>query len=155
MAAVNLLTFSILDERGTRGQVNIFVPTGLTLAQYEAFVTAAAPDVDAMTGGKVMSAALTLDIALPAGLKANPIADQFMEQGVNFPFSCNGTGYRHTVRVPAFRDTLITDGAVDVAAQSVIDWIATLTAGDAVVLPCDKYGNDIETDLGPYIAFRK
>lgn len=154
MAQVNLITFSILDDKSTRGQVNIFVPTGMTLAEYAAYVTATAPKLDLVTGGQIMSASLTLQMTLPGGLKASPIADDHIERGVNFPFACANTNYRHTVRVPAFRATLLTDGEVLVADQGVIDWIAKLTAGDAVILPTDKNANDITTDLGPYLAFR-
>jgi hypothetical protein len=154
MALTNLISFSIRDIRGKRGQVHVYVPNSFTIAQIQTYVTALAVDVNAMTGGVVDSAQVTLALTLPGGLRATPVEDVFVSNGANWAFSAENTNYRHTIHIPAFNPSLIDGGEIVDAGGVIAAFEPHITAGDTVVLPSDQYGNDLTAVLGKSLSFR-
>lgn len=155
MALVNMISYSLLDIRGKRAQVTVFVPTTATLAQIQTFSDLFAAALDDVTGARIMTASVALALTLPGGIKGAATEDTFVQTGMNLAFSAANTNYRYTAHIPALLSTLIDDGEiVDVGA--VIDALETLyTAGDAVVLPTDENGNDLNGELGRDFSFRR
>lgn len=155
MANVNLISFTLEDENANRGNVVIPCPTGFTLAEYQAYATALAPDLDGVTGAKIVSANLALALTLPAGLKAAPVGDHFIQTGANMGYDAAATPYRHTIRVPAFMLSKLVGEDVDAADADVVTFNLELTVGNGTIQACDKYGNDLSSFIGGLLTFRK
>lgn len=155
MALVNMISYSLLDIRGQRGQVQVFVPQAATIAQITALSDLVAAALDDVTGAKIVSASVSMAIELPAGLKSTATQDCFVQTGLNLAFDAANTGYRHTAHIPALLPTLITDGEID-DSGNLIDALSTLfTAGDTTTLPTDSNGNDLVSELGRSLSFRR
>lgn len=155
MALVNMISYSLLDIKGTRGQVQVFVPTTATVAQIQTFSDLFAAALDDVTGARIMSASVALALTLPGGIKGTATQDALMQTGINIAFDAANTGYRHTAHVGALLPTLMTDGEID-DVGNVIDALSTLfTAGDTTVLPTDAYANDLVTELSRVLSFRR
>jgi hypothetical protein len=155
MANVNLLSFTLRDIVGNTGNVVIPVPIGLTLAQYQTFVTDQAAKLDDITGALVESANLSMALTLPAGLKAGAVASHYIGVGANMAYDAANTPYRFTVRIPAVLLSKVVGEAVDGADADVTVFNLNMTVGDGTVSPSDKYGNDLLSFLGGNLTFRK
>lgn len=140
------VTFSLEDSDGDNNTIVLHVDSGLTLAQYTEFAQEAAPIIDAITGSKVEAISLTLNIALPGGLKAGATAGIENQKGGNFLFSTTAR-YKHAIRVPGMLPTLFAGKAVDLEGAGVAAFVNMCTGGlDASgtqVIPRDGYGNDL------------
>lgn len=140
MAIPTLVSFSLTDSDGETSSLPIFVQSGLTLAQYETFVSNAAPLIDAVTGCKLNSASITIYPTLPNGLKASPAAGVENQRGANFLFN-TGARYRHSIRVPGW--LAFSGQTVNLEAAGVGAFIDMLVTGLAPVTPRDGYDNDL------------
>lgn len=155
LANVNLISVSLVDDAGRTGSLTLPVPTGLTVAQIQSYVTAMLPNLDAVTGAKINGCTVALQLTLPGTLKASAIADHPISYGANFGFDAADTNYRHTVRLPAIDQGLVDAGEVQTTDALIIAWTDDVVDGDATVLPCDRYGNDLSAFLGAEVTFRK
>lgn len=154
MALVTMLSYSMIDDAGKRDTVRVFLPANTSLADCQTFSDTFAADLDAVTGAVIESAAVSLALTLPGGLKVTAVADSFKQVGANWGCGAANTNYRHTVRVPAINPSLLVDGQVDVAAQDIIDFGVDLTAGVGAIDPCDEYGNDLDSIIEVSPSFR-
>lgn len=155
MANTDLMSFSLVDDAGRRGQAHIYFPAGATLAQLQAYADLVALDLDAITGAKIDAITVTKSLTLVAGLKAAAAANSEVPVGANMAYDAANTPYRHTIRVPALLDTLKVGDSVDDTAQAVIDFNTQITVGDGVIAPADRYGNDLTAFLDGVVTFRK
>lgn len=154
--AVNLLSYTLMDDAGKPGNVSVYFPNAVSLADILAFNTAFAPLLDEVTAARIASASVSLAATLPGGLKAAALADAFISQGANLGFAAQGTEYRHSLRVPALRDALIVGGAVDTtAAGPVDDVVQAVITGVGGATPSDRYSNDITALISASLTFRK
>jgi hypothetical protein len=153
--AVHLISAKLVDDGNKRGTVKVFVPATLTLAQVQAYVSAMLPNLDVVTGAKIVGAAVNLALTLPGGLKANAIADHPISWGSNWSFAVNGSNYRHTIHVPAIDQAFVDLETLLANDPLVAPWKADIVTGDGTVAPTDEYGNDITSFLGGEISFRK
>lgn len=126
--AYNAVAFRIKDaETDTReSSMAIYLPTGLTIAQYQAWVDAVAPEVDALTDGEITSVELTLTLTLPAGLKPSPVAGSLNERGGLITFDTTGPR-ADSVRIPAFNRTIMPGAEFSLTDTDVAAFITRLT----------------------------
>lgn len=151
---------SIIDDDGDVSTCVIKVPQGtLTLAEMVEFGQEIATLVDAISDGKITEISLILNLQLPGGLKANPVAFSEVQKGGLFAFSANGTPYRHSVRVPALTPSLFAGNAINTADADVAAFIAAMEDGlDATgtqVQPSNKYEMDIVSLLTAVKSHRR
>lgn len=141
------VSFSIEDRDGDNSTVIIFLDPTFTLAQYQGFVTAFAPLLDAVTQGKVVGATLNMEMSLPGGLKAAATATAENQVGGLWTMSTPAR-YKHGIRVPALIDALFVGKNVNYSAAGAgQNFTNALTGGVDVagtqIIPRDGYGNDL------------
>lgn len=149
------VVMSFQDAKGEQSTTMVNVPTGITLANLTIFAQEMVKLVDAMINGIVTRVGIAITIPLPSGINvaANSVSD--VEEGGFFNFRTAG-GYRTSLRVPTFLESLISAGSADVdtsdpdvaafvsAMITGIDLTAaTPVAGSGTVTPTDSRGDDI------------
>lgn len=154
MANVDFISYSLLDDDGQRGSVQIFVPTGSTLAALQTFSDSMSNVIDDITAATIQSATVTKALTLPGTLKANAIAGHYIQHGANFGFDAANTPYRHTVRIPAILESLLTGETVITDAGVGQAFVTGMTGGFGADTPSDRYGNDLTTLLSALRSFR-
>lgn len=139
--AVNAINFRIGDaESDTKtSPVTIYVPTGLEVADYQAFADAGAPLVDAISGGVIRAVDMTLNLSVPGGLKTVPLAGILNERGVVIGMATAGQ-FNDSTRVPAVRFTLMPGDTANVADPAIANFALWLTAGVDPVFPRTREG---------------
>jgi len=153
------VSYSILDGDGDTSALAFKVPAGtLTLAQITGYAQQVATLLDAVIGGKILGIGITLDAALPGGLKAAAVATSDVQEGALFTFTTS-TPYVDSVRVPAWLETLFTGKEVNLAGAGVgafRDALLTgLTVAGANVAASDRYENDYTSLKTATKSFRK
>lgn len=153
--AVDIISYSLRDDKGSRATVQIHVPAGESLADLTALSNSVAAALDTLTGALLTGAAITQSVSLPGGIKTSPTVDEDIEVGCNFGFNAVGTQYRHTIRVPAFMDAYIIGEEADVTDADVQAFRDAIINGVSPALPSDRYSNDLDALLGTRVTFRK
>lgn len=153
-------SYSIQDADGDRHSVVIPVPRGtLTLPQITGFMEAQAALIDEVTDGQIVEMRVEVQVAVPSGLKANPVANSEVQKGALFTFGLNGTSYAHSIRVPAFKPSLFAGKEVntsDTDVTALVDSIVTgLTIASAPVAPSNPFELDITGLTTAKKSFRK
>jgi len=143
--AVNVINFRLQDaETDTKlATLPLYVPTGLTLAQYQTFADAAAEAVDNVTGSEITGIDMTLALTLPGGLKASPVAASLNERGGILGMETSGQ-FNDSVRIPAILVSLMPGDTFDPAAAAVNTFRLILVAGDGIVIPKTRDGFEWE-----------
>lgn len=155
MALVNTISIPITDDAGASRRMVYHTPAAATLAQIQTMWDLAAVELDALTGGIISAPDVTLALTNPGGLKVTALLDHFNRQGALISFGAADTNYSWSQFVPSLRDTLITAGAIEVGLSGFTDWRDRMLSGDAVVLPTNPYGDDIDTFQAATLSFRK
>ena len=155
MALVSVYSAKVQDIAGHTGNVVLYLPTGLTVAQITAFSDAYLALLDEVTAGQIISASVALAIEPPAGLKVAPMGGQYIQLGANFGFQVDDSNYRYTLRVPAIREALLTGDNVNLADTAVDAFTDFLSAGDGTVFPGTEEGSQLGTILTGVATFRK
>jgi hypothetical protein len=152
----HLLSLRVRDDAGKAGNIKVFVPDSVTIAQLETYAIAFAEAADSVTGAKIeaASARMNLDIS-SASLKATAIADHPVQWGAIIGYSAAGTPYRHTQLIPAVDQGLVDAGDFDVGDALVTALTALMVTGNGTVVPSDEYENDLTAVLGGEVTFRK
>lgn len=122
------IVFRLQDaESDTRQQsVPIYIPSGKTVAEIQAYVTAIAPEIDALTESKITEATVTLSMTLPGGLKAGPDDGAFNERGGLITFDTTGP-HSDSVRIPAMKRTIMPGDSFNLEDSDVNALITRLT----------------------------
>ncbi|MFB1502068.1 hypothetical protein [Thiocapsa sp. N5-Cardenillas] len=128
LMAYNTLTFRIADaESDTRTQsVAVYLPAGLTLAQYQAYADVIAPEIDELTEGQISGIEMTVGLTVPAGLKESPVATSYNERGGLITFDTSGPR-AESVRIPAMSRTIMTGDEFSLSQTDVAALITRLT----------------------------
>jgi len=140
--AVNTINFRLQDgESDTRrATMPFYVPTGLTLAQYQAFATTAAPIVDAVTGSLITDINLDVALTVPgSGIKTVPVADTVNERGGLIGMATAGQ-FDDSIRIPNILWSIMTGDSFSLADTDIAALTLLLTAGDGVVFPRTRDG---------------
>jgi hypothetical protein len=138
--AVNTINYRIQDSESDvkLATLPIYVPTGLTLAQYQAFALIAATVIDATTGGKIVSADMKVDLTLVgATIKATPIAGHLNERGGIIGMDTAGQ-FNDSIRIPAIKNTIMSGDSFSLADPLISALTLLLVAGDGVVFPRNR-----------------
>jgi len=140
--AVNTINFRLQDGESDlkRATLPFYVPTGLTLAQYQSFATTAAPLVDAVTGSLITDIDLNVALTVPgSGIKTAPIADTVNERGGLIGMDTAGQ-FNDSIRIPNILWAIMTGDSFSLSDPDISAFTLLLTAGDGVVFPRNKDG---------------
>lgn len=138
------------SESDTReATVPLYLPTGKTLAEYQAYADAVLPEIDALTEGKITSAEITLPLTLVAGLKASPAAASLNERGGLITFDTTGPR-ADSVRIPAMSRTIMTGDSFSLSDSDVDALVDRLTTSTTAANIRPRTSQDYE-----YVTARK
>lgn len=139
--AVNTINFRLQDAEtdSKLATFPLYVPTGLTLAQYQTFADTAAEVVDNTTGSEIVGIDMTLALTLPAGLKATPVAASLNERGGIIGME-NAGQFNDSIRIPAILVTIMSGDEFSLADTAIAAMTLLLTAGNGVVFPRTRDG---------------
>ncbi len=160
MALYNI-SYSVLDSDGDVATLPVKVKAEThTIAQIQEAASDLALLIDTILDGQVTAIAITLDATLPGGLKAVPVAGCENQRGALFSFTLDGSPYRHSIRLPAFKEALFTGKAVNTADTAVAAFVTAVTTGVAVTGPATvEPANPFEFEYGALVSaiksFRK
>lgn len=158
MAIVDTLSIPMTDDGNNRQRLIVHFPTGLAVADIQAFWTAAAPELDAISGSVIGLPEVTFVLTNPGGLKANPTADHLNSRGALLNFDAANSNFSWSQYVPAVLAGLYAGGTLDTGAAAFVAWrdrMLTGHAGPPARLPSDRYGNDLSGLNGAALSFRK
>jgi len=145
MAFAFIAQIDFVDAKNKSSFTRIRIPSGLTYAQYVAFIQDAAQAATDISGCLVTGASLNLAIDLTAaslGGVAAAAAD--IASKAFFKVKSAVAGFFAKFQIPTFdEDNLVIAGSdeIDTADTAVATFITLLETGDGTVVPCDKYGN--------------
>jgi hypothetical protein len=139
--AVNTINFRLQDAESDtrRATLPLYVPTGLTLAQYQTFADTAAEVVDNVTGSQITDIDLNVALALPGGLKATPVANSLNERGGLVGMETAGQ-FDDSVRIPAILWSIMDGDSFLLTDTAIAALTLLLTAGNGVVFPRTRDG---------------
>lgn len=124
----NTLAVRISDsETDTRlATVPVYLPTGLTLAEIQAYSDLVVAEIDDITGGKVEAVEVTLSLDLPGAIKGAAEAGVLNERGGLIPFTTSGPR-GDSVRIPAIKTTIMPGDSFAATQADVAALITRLT----------------------------
>ena len=157
MAVTNLISYSLLDASGKRGNLLVYIPVGPTMTNIQDFSDAFVPLLDDVTSAKIESGTISFALTLPGGIKASADAGVFIQHGANYAFDAANTDYRHTLRVPAAALATLSGNTIITPenGNAVELFITQLISGSDSVYPTDRYANDLVAFLGGTKTFRR
>lgn len=139
--AVNTINYRLQDAESDvkTAAFPLYVPTGLTLAQYQTFADTAAEVIDNVTGSEIVGIDMTLALTIPAGLKASPVAASLNERGGLLGMETAGQ-FNDSVRIPAILVSLMSGDSFLVDSTEMSALTLLLTAGNGTVFPRNRDG---------------
>lgn len=139
--AVNTITLRTQDaESDTKlGAFPIYVPTGFTLAEYQAIATNAAPLLDAVSEAKIVSADMTLALTLPGGLKGTPVASALNERGGLVGWDTAGQ-FGDSYRIPAILHSIMSGDQFSILDPLIAALNSFFVLGSGTVIPRTRDG---------------
>lgn len=126
--AYNTIVFRLRDAEAdtVEDSLPIRVPTGFTLAQYQTYIDAIAPEIDPTTESEIVEINLTLSMTIPAGLKSEPVAGALNERGGLITFDTSGPR-ADSVRIPAIQRSIMPGSTFSLADSDIGALITRLT----------------------------
>lgn len=140
--AVNTINFRFDDSEtdSKNASLPLYVPTGDTLAHYNAFAATAATLLDAASGAKIVGADLTVALDLSSStIKASPLAGHVNERGGLIGMA-NAGQWDDSIRIPAIKTSIMSGDSFSLSDPAISAIILLLTAGDGVVFPRTRDG---------------
>lgn len=133
----------------------LYLPTGNTLPEYQAWATAALPEIDALTDSRIVGVDVTISLTLPGGLKPAAVNNVVNERGGLISISTSGPRNDSlwipgVARAIAPGDEIALAGAV---ATFLTRMTTTTTAGN--IRPVSVQDYQILAGLGGRRTFRK
>lgn len=148
MAASVSVLFTIRDAKGETSQLEVHLPSTLSLAQWTGFASQCAVLIDAVIGGAITRVGIVIAVTLPGGIKSAALTNSDVEEGAKFQFATAG-GFRTGFRIPTFLETLIASNsrAVDLEDADVAALVNAieegLTVSSVVIQPSDGRDDDV------------
>lgn len=126
--AYNTMAFRLRDaEADTQlATLPIYLPTGSTLAEYQVYANAVAPEIDAATGSVIAGIDILINLDLPAGLKATPTANINNERGGLISFLTTGPR-PDSVRIPGILPSIMPGDSFSLTQPQIAALITRLT----------------------------
>lgn len=153
------IVYSVVDDDGDVGTTAINIPSGFSLSQIGEFGTAMATLLDAVLGGKVTNAELSVSVDLSALTSNTALSTSDVEEIGSFAFETAG-GFPVRVNIPAIDELMVLSGSddLDQADLDIAAFIAAMENGIAVtggtVSPTDVAEDDIVNTLSARERFR-
>lgn len=127
--AYNTITFRTQDtetDGNKTKSIPVNLPTGHTLAEYQAWSDNAAPILDAALDAKIVAAELNLNLTLPGGLKGAAANNVLNERGGLLSFTTTGPR-NDSVWLPGIKRSLMPGDAVNTASTEIQAVVTLLT----------------------------
>lgn len=148
--AYNTITFRTQDtetDGNKTKSIPVNLPTGFTLAEYQAWANAAAPIFDAALDSKIVGIELNLNLTIPGGLKGAAANNVLNERGGLLSFSTTGPR-NDSVWLPGIKRSLMPGDTVNTASteiQAVVTLLTTETTAADIrpVTPQDYLWSDL------------
>jgi hypothetical protein len=139
--AVNIITLRTQDDESDTKQAAfpIYVPTGFTLAEYQAVATNAAPLLDAVTESQIVAADMTIALTLPGGLKGAPVASALNERGGLVGWDTAGQ-FGDSYRIPAILHSIMSGNEFAVTNPLIDALNQFFILGSGTVIPRTRDG---------------
>lgn len=158
--ALVLIGTTVLDADGNHSSYVIHVPLGaLTLAAITGFAQYVATTTDGVSDGKITSVRATVEVDLPGGLKANPVAASNVQEGGLVQFDALGNPYAHSVRVPAWKQAAFTGKEINWGDPGATAWRLMMLNGHlddgVMVIPCSPHEEDLTNVVSGKKSFRR
>lgn len=145
------INYTIVDEKNKTSSTEANLPDATTLADAKLWAAEMAKLLNPLITGAITKISISLDVALPAGIRAAAASGSDVEEGGRFQFGVTG-GFYTAMRLPTFLESKVNAGSKDVniADAAVAAYITAMTTGidltaaggSGVVQPCDKRGAD-------------
>lgn len=130
-----------------------------TLASLLTAVQLRVTNLDNMTDGKVLSSTLRLFMALPGGIKADPVAGSDCEETGLVTFITSSPGSKvYSLDIPAISQDHLVGRTIDIttAASHGLLYVTTITSGAGTLRNTDnKWGATLDTAKSGQKTFRK
>jgi hypothetical protein len=104
MAAVDIVSFKVVDAFGSTRTVPIAVATGATLANLQAWSQAVELAIDAVIDGYVSDIVVALTLPLNAGKKTATTGGNRVGTGARLTYDVTDSDYSDSVFVPTWKD---------------------------------------------------
>lgn len=154
MALTNILTYSLQDASVGRKSLPIYFPDTVTLANLQTFNTSFAPLLDAVVDAKLIGASVTVQIALPGGIKTDAVVGNTVHEGGLMSFNAANTIYKPSYFIPSLENGGFAGDVVLDSGEYATLW-AAFVSGLSTFQPSDKYANDLTSLIGGVRKFRK
>lgn len=155
MAVVSVLSYSIVDDDGNAKSMPIYIPSGATIANIQAFSDAMAPLLDDVIDGVIGYVTLSIGLTLPGGLKSSPVAGSNVQEGALISFDVASSNYRHSIFVPAWAQTFFSGAQVTLEDTEPGLFATQMVSGSNSIAPSDRAGLDLTSVLDGIKRFRK
>lgn len=140
--AVNTINFRFDDAEtdSKNATLPIYVPTGHTLAEYQAFADVFGELLDNASGAKLVEAELVLALSTTnMNVKANPTAGHVNERGGLIGMATSGQ-WNDSIRIPAILTSIMSGDSFSLVDPLISPIILGLTNGNGVVFPRNRHG---------------
>lgn len=154
MADDVLVSVRLIDISGRKRLAHFFLPPATTEADIQTALTAYAPLLDTIVGGKVDIAFYQKPLTLPGGLKAGAVAGSDNRIGGNFSFD-NASRFAYGAWIPGILTALYNVDDIPAGGAGVAAFEAGYTAGLGGVLPTNGFSDDLTTLLSAKKSIRK
>lgn len=148
-----LLSYTVLDADGDKGNVPVFIGGARTQAEIGAFNTFFAPLLDAVIDGQIVGGAYTIGVTLPGGLKVAPVANSERQLGALISFD-NPSRFNWGLYVPTWHLAYFNKNAIT-ADAAVASFLAAYVTGDGTVTPTNGESFDLSSVSKSRKAHRK
>lgn len=152
-----LLSISQIDYLGTKASHDVYIniPDTKTVANLATFMTDYLAFYGAVTGAQGLDAQIKIHLPL-TGMPTSPVAGAENEKTGLFSFNQSATRYVAAIDVPAIRETLITNGKIDLTPAGAVDgWLSFLESTPDGITVTGKFNNAITTLRTAALTFRK
>ena len=154
-----VVSYTVEDEWGIKASSAAYAladPTK-TITQLEAEVSAYIAAVDGVTDGVITENRVSIQPALPGGIKTAAKSGSRVEQTGLLGFRASGTSKRYSLDVPALSNTstVLSGDRIQLSAGVVTTLLAILTTAATVFAWCNEHSQQISSFLDALIAFHK
>lgn len=122
---------TLQDDKGERRSIPLYFTydSATTLSAILAYLSVTLSYLNAITDAQIVSHSLTLNIALPGGLKAAPVADCDVEETGLITYLTDAPVKRSFGQdIPGFAQSKFVGGKIDLADADVVAWTGRFTA---------------------------
>jgi hypothetical protein len=112
MAAVDIVSFKVIDAFGATRNIPIAVASGATLANLQAWSQAVELALDAVMDGYVMDIVVSLTLPLNAGKKTATTGGNRVGTGARLTYDVTDSDYSDSIFVPTWEDAGFSGEAV-------------------------------------------